>query len=87
MNESYPNSAVAFSGKIEISMQRQICRDMENNEKSSLRLVFVTPEKVHKSKLLMSSLQKAYESKSLHRIVIDEAHCASQWGKTVTKCN
>jgi superfamily II DNA helicase RecQ len=80
MNEAYPNSACAFSGKIELSTQRQICKDMENNDNSMLRLCFVTPEKIHKSKLFMSSLQKSFENKHLRRIVIDEAHCASQWG-------
>jgi ATP-dependent DNA helicase Q1 len=46
-----------------------------------LRLLFVTPEKLHKSKLLMTHLQRAYNAGKLDRIVVDEAHCASHWGR------
>lgn len=47
---------------------------------SGLKLLYVTPEKLSKSKRFMSKLEKAYESGLLSRIVIDEVHCASQWG-------
>ena len=45
-----------------------------------VKLLFVTPEKLAKSKQFMSKLQKANEMKLLSRIVIDEIHCTSQWG-------
>ncbi len=54
------------------------CMIDKNNH--SLKLVYVTPEKVSKSKLFISKLEKAYEVGRLARIVIDEVHCASQWG-------
>ncbi|KAM9845800.1 ATP-dependent DNA helicase Q1 isoform 4-T4 [Aulostomus maculatus] len=44
------------------------------------KLVYVTPEKIAKSKLLMSRLEKAYKSNLLSRIAVDEVHCCSQWG-------
>lgn len=47
---------------------------------SMLKLLYVTPEKLSKSKRFMSKLEKAYENGMLSRIVIDEVHCASQWG-------
>ena len=47
---------------------------------SPLRLVYVTPERVSKSKQLMSALEKANDRKALNRFVIDECHCCSQWG-------
>lgn len=78
MNKILPGSASSFSGKMETSMQRELCKQIENNR--NLRLLYVTPEKIIKSKILMSSLQKSYDAKSFRRIVIDEAHCASQWG-------
>lgn len=48
--------------------------------KAPFKLVYVTPEKVAKSKLLMSRLEKAYNADLLSRIAVDEVHCCSQWG-------
>ncbi len=47
---------------------------------STLKLLYVTPERIAKSKRFMSSLEKSYKLKQLRFIVIDEVHCASQWG-------
>ena len=43
-------------------------------------LLYLSPEKIAKNKSLMSKLEKAHERSNLARIVIDEVHCASQWG-------
>ncbi|KAG8005832.1 ATP-dependent DNA helicase Q1 [Nibea albiflora] len=48
--------------------------------KAPFKLVYVTPEKIAKSKLLMSRLEKAYNADLLSRIAVDEVHCCSQWG-------
>lgn len=50
------------------------------NPDSHLKLIFVTPEKLAKSKRFMSNLEKCYQSGLLQRIAIDEVHCCSQWG-------
>ncbi|XP_070848672.1 ATP-dependent DNA helicase Q1-like [Chaetodon trifascialis] len=48
--------------------------------KAPFKLVYVTPEKIAKSKLLMSRLEKAYNTNLLSLIAVDEVHCCSQWG-------
>ncbi|VDN19056.1 unnamed protein product [Dibothriocephalus latus] len=50
------------------------------NKQSTIRLLFVTPEKLSKSKRLMNRLEKAFSRGRLARIAIDEVHCVSQWG-------
>ena len=61
---SYPR--FAFQGMVE--------------SKSSLKLLYVAPERLAKSKKFMSKLQKAHELGRLSRIAIDEVHCCSTWG-------
>lgn len=48
--------------------------------KAPFKLLYVTPEKIAKSKLLMSRLERAYKANLLSRIAVDEVHCCSQWG-------
>lgn len=50
------------------------------NRNSQLKLIYVTPEKIAKSKMFMSKLEKAYQAGRLARIAVDEVHCCSQWG-------
>ncbi|KAI0646663.1 P-loop containing nucleoside triphosphate hydrolase protein [Trametes meyenii] len=45
-----------------------------------IKLCYVTPEKVAKSKRFVSALEKLYRVNKLARFVIDEAHCVSQQG-------
>ncbi|XP_034709082.1 ATP-dependent DNA helicase Q-like 2 isoform X2 [Vitis riparia] len=45
-----------------------------------LKILYVTPEKISKSKRFMSKLEKCHHSGRLSLISIDEAHCCSQWG-------
>jgi ATP-dependent DNA helicase Q1 len=47
---------------------------------STLKLLYVTPEKLAKSKMFMNKLQKSYEMKRFTRLVIDEVHCCSTYG-------
>ena len=46
----------------------------------SIRILFVTPEKVAKSDALMRVLDDLHRRSLLARVVVDEAHCVSQWG-------
>jgi ATP-dependent DNA helicase Q1 len=49
-----------------------------DDPRSTLRLLYVTPEKVVKSRRFFSKLEKAYAANCLRRIAVDEAHCISQ---------
>ena len=50
------------------------------DSKSSLKLVYVTPEKIAKSKRFMNHLEKVYRASRLSGIILDEAHCCSSLG-------
>lgn len=67
----------ASSSKDEVGRVHYAMTDKANDV---LKLLYVTPEKIAKSKRFMSKLEKAYELGRLSRIVIDEVHCVSQWG-------
>ncbi|ESO95408.1 hypothetical protein LOTGIDRAFT_160547 [Lottia gigantea] len=47
---------------------------------STLKLLYVTPEKLLKSQGFLKELEKMYEMGRFSRLVIDEVHCCSQWG-------
>ena len=44
------------------------------------QLLYITPEMINKSQAMINALQDLYKRRKLARIVIDEAHCVSQWG-------
>ncbi|RAL16268.1 RecQ family helicase MusN [Aspergillus homomorphus CBS 101889] len=47
---------------------------------SEIELLYITPEMVNKSQAIVRSLEQLRKNRRLARIVIDEAHCVSQWG-------
>ena len=57
----------------------RILNDMVSPQ-SKLRLIYVTPEKLAKSKRFMAKLQKSYSMGFFKRMAIDEVHCCSTWG-------
>ncbi|XP_061816624.1 ATP-dependent DNA helicase Q1 isoform X1 [Nerophis lumbriciformis] len=50
------------------------------DKKARFKMIYVTPEKIAKSKMFMSRLEKANNAGLLSRIAVDEVHCCSQWG-------
>lgn len=57
-------------------------RDIQGmtDEKFGLKLLYVTPEKLAKSKRFMTKLQQSYQEGLFCYLAIDEVHCCSQWG-------
>ncbi|KAG2315034.1 hypothetical protein Bca4012_065832 [Brassica carinata] len=59
--------------------EKFVYKALEKGE-DELKILYVTPEKVSKSKRFMSKLEKCHNAGRLSLISIDEAHCCSQWG-------
>ncbi|KAF2170631.1 hypothetical protein M409DRAFT_19446 [Zasmidium cellare ATCC 36951] len=50
------------------------------NVETFIQLLYVTPEMLSKSQAFMNAFQRLHRGDRLARLVIDEAHCVSQWG-------
>lgn len=59
--------------------EKFIYKTLEKGD-GDLKILYVTPEKISKSKRFMSKLEKCHHGGRLCLIAIDEAHCCSQWG-------
>lgn len=70
---------VLFNAQSDKDESRMLMQKMVDSN-SNLRLVYITPEKLAKSKRFMSQLEKMYRMGRFARLVIDEVHCCSQWG-------
>jgi len=81
MNAFAPGSATSFVSGIpggNAEHTRRWNRVLDPNGRISL--IFCTPERVSKSNKLCNQLEKLHAAGRLGRFVIDECHCACQWG-------
>lgn len=73
--------AVAFNGECSAEYKRQVMSAFEERSPEHfIELLYVTPEMVCKNSYFNNGLQKLYRNGKFARLVIDEAHCVSQWG-------
>ncbi|KAH7373519.1 hypothetical protein KP509_17G060200 [Ceratopteris richardii] len=80
MHLSQVNIPAAYlSGSMEWQEQQQILSEL-NSACCKFKLLYVTPEKIARSDNLFRHLESLHRRNFLARIVIDEAHCVSQWG-------
>lgn len=73
------HTKISYSTQNWLSRDYHYSQDMTNPE-SLLKLLYVTPEKLAKSKRFMAKLQKMHQMGQFARLAIDEVHCCSQWG-------
>ncbi|KAK0392699.1 hypothetical protein NLU13_2194 [Sarocladium strictum] len=73
--------AVAFNGECSSEYKKEVMSAFqERNPEHYIELLYVTPEMVSKNNAFNNAMQTLYQRKKFARIVIDEAHCVSQWG-------
>ncbi|KAL4932624.1 RecQ family helicase MusN [Aspergillus undulatus] len=52
----------------------------DRSPEKHIEVLYITPEMISKSYALTDTFERLYDRHRLARIVIDEAHCVSQWG-------
>lgn len=73
--------AVAFNGECSAEYKRQVMNAFgERSPEHFIELLYITPEMISKNMAFNAALQKLYQNGKFARLVIDEAHCVSQWG-------
>jgi bloom syndrome protein len=74
-------TAVTFNGEMsQVSRRHVLSVFNEAYPEHYFQLIYVTPEMVNQSNQFNAGLASLFRKKKLARIVIDEAHCVSQWG-------
>lgn len=73
--------AFSINGDVPEQDRKDIINNLRSpNVEQSIQLLFITPEMITKSMTLERALLQLHSNGKFARIVIDEAHCVSQWG-------
>ena len=79
MNALCPGSAISVTSSVANREKNQMWELLEDPN-GGICIVLVTPERVSNSKKLSLVLAKLHKQGRLGRFVVDECHCASEWG-------
>ena len=73
--------AFLINSEITAEHRRLVMETLKDpNVEHFIQLLYITPEMISKSQAIVNAFQNLHRRKRLARIVIDEAHCVSQWG-------
>ena len=73
--------AATLNSEIPYEERREVMNYLrESYPEQFIQLLYITPEMINKSNQVLNALSALHKKKRLARIVIDEAHCVSQWG-------
>jgi superfamily II DNA helicase RecQ len=68
-----------LSSELKVNDIKNIYGQLNTNHLGGIKMLYITPERVVSSQTFIKTLKSLNERKLLQRIVIDEAHCVSQW--------
>ncbi|CAG9322563.1 unnamed protein product [Blepharisma stoltei] len=68
-----------FNSNLTQEEQNQIYQEIYTD--NTIKLVYITPEKLAQSEKMKRFLDQLNFDKRIEKIAIDEAHCVSQWGR------
>ena len=73
--------ALLVNGEVTAEHRRLVLNSLKGPQPQRFcQLLYITPEMINKSQAMVSAIQGLHARDKLARIVIDEAHCVSQWG-------
>ena len=72
--------AFLINGETNKADRSWIIDQLSNNGGCEMDLLYVTPEMLSKNQTIIRAFEKLHRRNRLARLVIDEAHCVSQWG-------